>query len=761
MAVIILLIIAIVYVVNTNNKISKLEKENFSLKQELARLKNNDKEVKLNENIVEEPKAKVVKTLSQEEKIRKEQESKNTGILITGAILIVLSAIVFLTSTWSAIPNLLKTLVIVLLGGVFLGASKIAKNKFNLEKTSNTFFYIAMAYVPICMISCSVFGLFGEFFSIYGPGNLTYLTVVMIITSTIYFINYKIRNSNALLYGSMISQVSAVIIFTLIFENSIKLILTSLLLYNILLMLISKTTSLGKVKFINYMNIVIAYISGFISLFYLYKYDIVILVDLIFLILNFLLLYRKNKKNLLNGYLFSIFLCLIGIYFAEMSMYTETLKVAIEICYIVLVYLIGTIILKLYNDENLLKALMLIAIFSMTGVYFEVCTFDKILVSPVIVSLIQVIMTLVAYVSVKENKIFKYFSYISIMLLIYSCIDSLNVTSDIKLLIPAISTVAITILENNYPKLKDNFSKIFIIVMQIVGYSSLACLESSSKTLFTILFSVYLFYNNTKNNENEMLKIIPLIGMMPTLFFNDLDETTNVILRLSIVTGLTGISVYKNKISIYTIFSGIYLFFTVLDFENDFMILGLFIIWSAVHCYFIESDKSKDLFKAILYFCITALYIRFLNEFGLNEYRAFYMIGITISALVYLKTIIAKYIKDTDIFEYLVLAIIYLWSLMNYNDEKDGMIYVVYLVGLLIFSYNQKYGAVFIITALAILVNAFLLTRVFWFSIPWWVYLLVIGSVLIAFAIKNESDSNKGNLRVGKFIKKIKDNVEK
>ena len=40
---------------------------------------------------------------------------KNTFILMTGAILIVLAAIVFLTSTWHTVPNSLKTAVSLLL----------------------------------------------------------------------------------------------------------------------------------------------------------------------------------------------------------------------------------------------------------------------------------------------------------------------------------------------------------------------------------------------------------------------------------------------------------------------------------------------------------------------------------------------------------------------------------------------------------------------------------------------------------------------
>ena len=124
-------------------------------------------------------------------------------------------------STWNSISNIIKTVVLVLLIAVFFGASKIAKEKFKLEKASNTFFYLAMAYIPICFISCSVFSLFGKYLSIYGDGKYTYLAVSMVITSGIYYLNYRIRKSIPLLYGSLLSQICSIILFGLIFEENI------------------------------------------------------------------------------------------------------------------------------------------------------------------------------------------------------------------------------------------------------------------------------------------------------------------------------------------------------------------------------------------------------------------------------------------------------------------------------------------------------------------------------------------------------------
>ena len=97
-------------------------------------------------------------------------------------------------------------------------------------------------------------------------------------------------------------------------------------------------------------------------------------------------------------------------------------------------------------------------------------------------------------------------------------------------------------------------------------------------------------------------------------------------------------------------------------------------------------------------------------------------------------------------------------AIASYSGETDGILFVLLIVGLVILSYIKKYGCLFLVSIGSILLNVFLLTREFWFSIPWWVYLLGIGSILIIFAIRNEAKEEKVNL--GTIIKKIKDKVE-
>ena len=126
------------------------------------------------------------------------------------------------------------------------------------------------------------------------------------------------------------------------------------------------------------------------------------------------------------------------------------------------------------------------------------------------------------------------------------------------------------------------------------------------------------------------------------------------------------------------------------------------------------------------------------------------------------RRILKKYVnkENLDFIESILIALIYIIAIFSYSGEFDGMIFGILIVFMLMLSYINKYGTLFLINIGAILLNVFLLTRKFWFSIPWWIYLLVIGSVLITFAIKNEADEKKNKFKIADSLKKIKDKIE-
>ena len=97
---------------------------------------------------------------------------------------------------------------------------------------------------------------------------------------------------------------------------------------------------------------------------------------------------------------------------------------------------------------------------------------------------------------------------------------------------------------------------------------------------------------------------------------------------------------------------------------------------------------------------------------------------------------------------------------MMYSSEIDGMLFGLLILAVIFISYIGKFGALFMVSIFAILINIFILTRQFWFSVPWWVYLLVVGAILISFAIRNEVKEKKDKSKVGAILKNIKDKVD-
>ena len=94
-----------------------------------------------------------------------DKEIKNSLILIIGSVLVVLASIIFLTSTWNVIHNVVKIGVLIFMLAVFLAISYISDKYLNLKQTSKSFYYIALAYIPIILLSISIFELFGNYLS--------------------------------------------------------------------------------------------------------------------------------------------------------------------------------------------------------------------------------------------------------------------------------------------------------------------------------------------------------------------------------------------------------------------------------------------------------------------------------------------------------------------------------------------------------------------------------------------------------------------
>ena len=316
------------------------------------------------------------------------------------------------------------------------------------------------------------------------------------------------------------------------------------------------------------------------------------------------------------------------------------------------------------------------------------------------------------------------------------------------------------LIEDKNKQINDSFSQPFINICSVITYFSLLDLDKTIAVVIGGVFSAYLIYNNIINKENKYLRAIPMTGALLLIGESSIEPELKTIMLLLATVSITFLSIYQKKLSLETVFSAIALFLTLDNFNNEYIQEIFFIIWSFANMYFMESEKTKDIFKAILYLGCFVLYDSFISEFDMNTLTCWNSIGVTILALVFMRNILRKFVGSIDYIEYIVYSIIFLTALSSYVSEIDGIVFVLFVVLLVMYSYIKKYGSVFIVSILAILVNAILLTREFWLSIPWWIYLLFVGALLIGFAIKNESDDRKEKINVGNVIKNIKDKIE-
>ena len=94
-----------------------------------------------------------------------------------------------------------------------------------------------------------------------------------------------------------------------------------------------------------------------------------------------------------------------------------------------------------------------------------------------------------------------------------------------------------------------------------------------------------------------------------------------------------------------------------------------------------------------------------------------------------------------------------------YNSEFDGLLFIMFVVIIVMICYMYKFGPLLVVSLIAIILNILLLTREFWLSIPWWIYILLIGTLLVTFAIYNEMKLKKNN-NIKEKLKQIKDDID-
>ena len=807
----------------------------------------------------------------QTQKVEISEESvKNKFILMTGAILIVLAAIVFLTSTWHTIPDVVKTLVIILLAGVFVGASRIADKVFKLKETANTFLYIALAYLPIALFSISLFGLIGKYLSIKGEGKFLYFTVTSGLLSIIYFVIGDKRKQNMLINSSMIMQLLTVIFLANCINSKLSAVLLALIIYNLILTVIKNNYLKEYLKIVDVYNYIYLYGIFIIQLNVLNISNTIVnvLINML-IVLSFYINYiqKQNKINIIS-ILTSTLLLSMSILNIGNNIFNNDVKEVLIYIIILAMFANGVLsdkkdwkecsmlvsgaamlvmyltVLVLYKENLIIKSytvLWTITLFIIIS-YLRLIKRRKILIHLVPISIFlaqlntiiehNLKLNILLYTSLalfvfaalniikgkkkkivlqtysnamilissavcmcadfdgfindillilfmlltysfgffinRKTTIYKIISYLLTNLFICSIMSKFNLIENVKY-VPFITTMGIMMLEYNCKKLQDISSEIYLIVSSIISFIMLNIDISLLSFILVILQGIVFTYYVTERKLNSYLKMIPYFAIIPSIYISRwaIINGLNYMMfaNFILITITTVISLREEKINAYTLISVLYVVMQIFAFKfNIYINLTIALMWTLLHL--LDMPKERMKFETLLYVIGLIYYNNILSDIcstnkELAEITAFKYVGYIVVTMLISRNIIKKVLFDAyKIIEYFAFPIIYINAIINYTNETDGMIFVLMLVIITIISYTFKFGPIFISTISAIIINSFLLTREFWFSIPWWIYMLVIGTILIVFAVNNEITENKQKDQIKKKLLSFKEYID-
>ena len=775
--------------------------------------------------------------IKKEKPIINKKDLKNNIILITGAILIVLAAIIFLLSSWYNLSDIFKSIVILMMTGFFAFLSNIAK-KYNLNNTSETFLYISLAYLPISLVSISLFNLLGDFFSISGAGKNIYLALSFVITSGVYIYINKIYNKKLIYTFNIIAQLLSTIFLTLIFTNNYLIVLTSLNIYislliinsdinkntitiyilNYLLMFIFIVSNLvyiliDDISLLNILPLIVMIINQYIiykkdnniifkwiypllitftfysianlyyiDFSYLDKQLLILVSTIVIIVINLL----KNKKILFSTYI-EVSIIYLLMYFSSIIHYNES---TILYPYIILyIFTLFNILFYMYNNEyknaiayiftsciflstlsminyynmdtTILYLISIIAViipltnikidniitksFSIVGLIFIIIS--SVFSDANIINTILTLITIAIYYLYTENKSinYKYVVYYAINIVLFKVLYLFNI--DVQYAIP-ISTIIVGIIDIYYKKYQDKFNKVLLLIEYIISILILNIdININTFIVLTILNIITLYYVY-RNKINIKILILIMTSLIPSIYFANILNVGEFNIMYYISYFLIIVLMFlgqEKKITQHTIMSYALFIIHIYTIERFKYIGSLVFIIINIYNY-LKDNKYKDLYKELIYISVLILYYMIINDLYLTSYILLKYGILNVFVLLTTRTILNKYIKDIKLLEYISFIIINYLAIANVGNELNGIYYTSFLVIFTMISYIKKYGPSFIISIIFIMLNLFLLTREFWFSIPWWLYILIVGIVLILFAMNNELN-NKNRLK--------------
>jgi len=602
-------------------------------------------------------------------------ESKRIDLLLKiGTGMILVSGVLFATTSWNIISDLVKCLGLVLMGIIFLVLSYYTETKLKLIKSSRAYFYIGLIFILLAWIGIGYFGVFSEWFSYIGEGtNLVYFSTFVLLSAILFLIDKKYNKKEYQYLGYICCYIC---VYHLLTFFGLDLIVVTLII-SVLTLLINifiKDQTLSSVsKLLSYLFWVIIFIEGIsnpgyinliasivniINIFYLtFKYDdsidniLGIIVNYI-LTLNIVINFRLENPDILI-----LFLTTPVYLIVNYNQFNKNKKLLVtnQVIY----HLITTItILTMINNET------------------------KFLVFSLMYGLLNLV---TSYIVRSEVKINLYYQPVIIMIIIFSIFNFANLQSNYIYIISAIIYLVI-----HYMTKDKSLKNIYFIALSVAAVIATFTIGTNLLISFLIVAVAAYMYISTKHIWTYIFLLFSILMMRTPLITQLIPETLASVIILLVFGALTYV-INDSKI-------------------RRINLIALVIpLYSLVDCFILNTE-----IHAIL-----------------NNIFAFYILYLILRLFI-------KDIKYKDIIATIGTAILILNIIFSNSLLIGLYVGLLGIAIILITYNKKDYKAYFYCGVAITILNIIIQLGEFWSRIPFWLYLLLVGVGIISFVTYRE-----------------------
>ncbi len=458
--------------------------------------------------------------------------------------------------------------------------------------------------------------------------------------------------------------------------------------------------------------------------------DVIMVINACLIIATIVSTIRKNKVK--NCYLIIL---IIGLFIQSLCSYFSSVMYFVTAFIIYLLLIIYSLMSKDEFSKNLLDAL---CILSLSSVLIGLNNYT--LISSLITTILLIIFSIL---NKTNNKKYLYLSLVSIpiIMIISNLSFNYSIKKDLSMIILIPSLLILTrkflntLKENDKIVLEFIFISalalsitspsimfIYLILLYVVALLLKKEYTLSSKTYFNylIFFSIISFLNVSADKLDNlyMIGIITLLVINQILFRilyekrNIIFEAFHSIIGLVLIICLINNLGFNNFISsIISIILFIILYLIYADERMKYTVISFIIYPLNLLLKTIDVNVIKDILSLFIYMIPITLLLR--KVFNVEE-------------------------DVSNIIEGVILSLMFVMFIFNINLQVGltlGIISVLSIIIGLVFKYKSYNITGYVTLVLTVIIQTFEL----WGKMPWWVYLLITGIILVVLAALRES----------------------